>query len=101
MEGGKLGRASIGRALPTPTREGYEFAGWFTAAEGGKAIVSLTALAPGIDGYRLGFIGCVVLLAAVAVMVLTCVRGQWRSSRIQEFEKTRVIGALKQGAARR
>ena len=44
------------------------------AAFGTAAIVSLTALAPGIDGYRLGFAGCAALLAVVAVMVLAGVR---------------------------
>ena len=44
------------------------------AAFGTATIVSLTALAPGIDGYRLGFIGCAALLAVVAVMVLAAVR---------------------------
>lgn len=44
------------------------------AAFGTATIVSLTALAPGIDGYRFGFIGCAVLLGAVAVMVLTSIR---------------------------
>ena len=34
----------------------------------------LTALAPGIEGYRVGFIGCAVLLGAAAVMVLTSIR---------------------------
>ena len=44
------------------------------AAFGTATIVSLTALAPGIDGYRFGFVGCAALLAAVAVMVLAAVR---------------------------
>ena len=44
------------------------------AAFGTATIVSLTALAPGIDGYRLGFVGGAVLLAAVAVMVVVSVR---------------------------
>lgn len=44
------------------------------AAFGTATIVSLTALAPGIDGYRFGFIGCTALLAIVAVMVFARVR---------------------------
>ncbi len=44
------------------------------AAFGTTSIVSLTALAPGIDGYRLGFIGCAALLAVVAAMVLVSIR---------------------------
>ena len=44
------------------------------AAFGTASIVSLTALAPGIDGYRLGFIGCAALLAVVATMVLVSIR---------------------------
>ena len=44
------------------------------AAFGTATIVSLTVLAPGIDGYRFGFIGCAVLLAIVAIMVLTTIR---------------------------
>lgn len=28
--------------LPTPEREGYEFAGWFTAAEGGEQVTTIT-----------------------------------------------------------
>lgn len=36
--------------------------------------IHTTALAPGIDGYRVGFIGCAVLLGAAAVMVLTSIR---------------------------
>ena len=44
------------------------------AAFGTAAIVSLTALAPGIDGYRMGFIGCAVLLAAVMIVVVIGVR---------------------------
>ena len=48
------------------------------AAFGTATIVSLTALAPGIDGYRFGFIGCAVLLAAVAAMVLISVRDRDR-----------------------
>ncbi|MBQ9001145.1 MAG: MFS transporter, partial [Eggerthellaceae bacterium] len=39
------------------------------AAFGTATIVSITALAPGIDGYRLGFIGCAALLAAAAALV--------------------------------
>jgi len=44
------------------------------AAFGTATIVSLTALAPGIDGYRFGFIGCAALLVVSAVMVLVAVR---------------------------
>ncbi|MBQ9042791.1 MAG: MFS transporter [Eggerthellaceae bacterium] len=44
------------------------------AAFGTAAIVSLTALAPGIEGYRLGFAGCAALLAVVAVMVFAAIR---------------------------
>jgi len=44
------------------------------AAFGTATVVSLTALAPGIEGYRVGFIGCAVLLGAAAVMVLTSIR---------------------------
>jgi MFS family permease len=44
------------------------------AAFGTAAIVSLTALAPGIEGYRLGFVGCAALLAIVAVMVFAAIR---------------------------
>lgn len=44
------------------------------AAFGTATIVSLTALAPGMDGYRFGFIGCATLLAVVTIMVLTSVR---------------------------
>ena len=44
------------------------------AAFGTATIVSLTALAPGIEGYRFGFVGCTALLAVVAAMVLVAVR---------------------------
>lgn len=44
------------------------------AAFGTAAIVSLTALAPGIDGYRLGFVGCAALLAVVAAVIVAAVR---------------------------
>ncbi|MBQ9044032.1 MAG: MFS transporter [Eggerthellaceae bacterium] len=44
------------------------------AAFGTAAIVSLTALAPGIDGYRLGFVGCAALLAVVAAVITAAVR---------------------------
>ena len=44
------------------------------ASFGTAAIVSLTAYAPGIEGYRLGFVGCAALLAVVAVVVLASVR---------------------------
>ena len=46
------------------------------AAFGTATIVSLTALAPGIDGHRLGFIGCAALLAVVAAVVLGRVRDE-------------------------
>ena len=44
------------------------------ASFGTAAIVSLTALAPGIEGYRLGFVGCAGLLAVVAAVIVTAVR---------------------------
>jgi EmrB/QacA subfamily drug resistance transporter len=44
------------------------------AAFGTATIVSLTAFAPGIEGYRLGFVGCAALLAVVAVVVIVGVR---------------------------
>ena len=44
------------------------------ASLGTATIVSLTALAPGIDGYRLGFVGCATLLGVAAVMVVTSIR---------------------------
>lgn len=44
------------------------------AAFGTATVVSLTALAPGVEGYRVGFIGCAALLGAAAVMVLTSIR---------------------------
>lgn len=44
------------------------------ASFGTATIVSLTVLAPGIDGYRLGFIGCAALLAVVVLVVLSAVR---------------------------
>lgn len=44
------------------------------AAFGTATIVSLTALAPGIDGHRFGFVGCAALLGAAAVVVLATVR---------------------------
>lgn len=44
------------------------------AAFGTATIVSLTALAPGIEGYRLGFAGCAALLAVVASVVALAVR---------------------------
>lgn len=46
------------------------------ASFGTAIIVSLTALAPGIDGHRIGFAGCAALLAVVAVMALVSVRDQ-------------------------
>ncbi|MBQ9004607.1 MAG: MFS transporter [Eggerthellaceae bacterium] len=46
------------------------------AAFGTATIVSLTALAPGIEGYRLGFAGCAVLLAVVTAMVFAAIRGR-------------------------
>lgn len=39
----KLAGNTLG-TLPTPTREGYEFIGWFTAVEGGTQITSDTAI---------------------------------------------------------
>lgn len=44
------------------------------ASFGTATIVSLTALAPGMEGYRLGFAGCTVLLAVVTVMTFMRVR---------------------------
>lgn len=44
------------------------------ASLGTAVIVSLTALAPGIEGYRLGFVGCAALLAVVAMVVVVGVR---------------------------
>lgn len=46
------------------------------AAFGTATIVSLTALAPGIEGHRLGFVGCAALLAVVAIMVFAAIRNQ-------------------------
>lgn len=46
--GGSAVEAIIGSSettiteLPTPVREGYEFTGWFTAAEGGEQVTSVT-----------------------------------------------------------
>ncbi|ETS96619.1 repeat, TIGR02543 family, partial [Fusobacterium sp. CM21] len=37
-------------SLPTPVRDGYEFQGWFTAAEGGEEVNSYT-LVPALTSY--------------------------------------------------
>lgn len=43
-ESEKITRGSAPGSLPTPTREGYAFEGWFTAAEGGEQITDKTVI---------------------------------------------------------
>lgn len=42
--------ATLGE-LPTPTRDGYKFLGWFTAAEGGNAVTSETLVTADMTVY--------------------------------------------------
>lgn len=65
------GGSAIG-SLPTPTREGYTFVGWYTAADGGTQITSSTKISANTTVYAVWEYGCAIHQYIQADIAPTC-----------------------------